>query len=165
MALSVATLAACIWESPERRSARLSAIAMLAETRARVPQFREDTLVREGGGTRIEFHAWFDGPRPAILHENGRSGPASWSSHRLYLVDGRLLACTSSVHFGPGEAKFRVLETTALFDAGGRPVQGGARHDGERGFMKPRDSMVLRGMYEQFARSVEEDLLARRAAR
>jgi hypothetical protein len=164
VALSVATLAACLWESPERRGARLSATALLAETRARVPQFRQDTLIREGGGTRIEFHAWFDGPCLAILREQARSGPESWSDYRLYLVRGRLLACTTSMHYAPGEAKFRSLQNAALFDAGGRPVRDAAQRDGQRLAMRARDLVALRRMLEQVAHDVEDDLLARRRA-
>jgi hypothetical protein len=154
-ALAVLTLAACSMETANHRRARLSAIRRLAEIRARLPQFHEDSLVyAKGTANRVVFRAWLDGAQLAILHEEAH-GDSMHGRDRFYLADGALLACSTSYHQIVG--KGRDMETAALFDAAGHPLIGWVAIDGQRKFPPPRVLEMMRVMHERVIHEFWDD--------
>ena len=164
LGVALGALAGCARESPRHRSARLSAIFHLSYLRTSAPGFRQDTFTVAHAGTRIDYRAWFDGPHLVILHQDGRSGPDDWSRGRFYLIDGKLLACTTATAYPPDQ-KFRLIEADILFDPDGRPLAHHIRADGRSMHAREAQLQGLRSMYQTLAHSLEEDLLARRRAR
>jgi hypothetical protein len=161
LALAVLVTAGCAIESAEHRRARLSAIERLAEIRARLPQFHEDSLVRaRDANNRVVFRAWFDGPQLAILHEEVRFDSGVRGRDRFYLVDGALLACSTSYHRSQGT--YRDMETAVLFDAKGHPLIGWVEIDGRRRFPPARTLETIRAMNERTIHEFWDDYASAR---
>jgi hypothetical protein len=136
----------------------MSAIRQLAEIRARLPQFHEDSLVIRGTDTtrRFVFRAWFDGAELAILHEE----TDGWHEHgrdRLYLANGAVLACSSSFHRSEGTP--RDQESAVLYDPSGIPLIGWVQQDGLRRSPSRRKLVTYRQMEERTVREFMEDYL------
>jgi hypothetical protein len=134
------------------RRAQMSTIRQLVEIRARLPQYHEDSLVMGRDTSRIVFRAWLDGAQLAILHEDVKAIPGH---ARFYLLNGALLACSTSAHKPRG--KYRDVETAILYDAAGHPLTGWVEVDGQRRSLTSSQMETLHAMHEKAIKSFWEN--------